>query len=157
MPVPFDTGFEGSVFPVELSCFKPSFFQKSLISGRMVGRQQQITALISQYWFHSCFRGKYIPVDFHAGPDHQIDSTPSWIGQINGDDLGEADDGDETSTSFMSMKIAIWGRGTHKLPKTNMIAIKILWYRGTFKDQIYGRGIIIRPMSVMIPPMATLT
>lgn len=157
MAVPFDVGFDGSVFPLELNCFNPSFFQTNLISGRIVGRQQQITALIGQHCIRRDFQGKRLPVDLHAGPNHQVGSSPSWVSQINCDDLGEADDGDETSTSFMSRAISIWGRGTHKLPKTNMIAIKILWYKGTFKAQIYGRGTIIRPMSVMIPPIATPT
>jgi hypothetical protein len=44
-----------------------------------------------------------------------------------------------------------------KLPKTSMIAIKILWYKGTLSVQMYGRGMIIRPKSLMIPPIATPT
>jgi hypothetical protein len=98
-----------------------------------------------------------IPIDFKTGPDHQINSTPGWICQIYCDDFGEANDGDKASTYLFSICwCSNWGY-TYKLPKTSMIAIKILWYKGTLSVQMYGRGMIIRPKSLMIPPIATPT
>jgi hypothetical protein len=55
-----------------------------------------------------------IPVDFHPGPNHQINSSPSRICQINSDDFGEADDGDKTSTSLISTGIVNMGKGLLK-------------------------------------------
>jgi hypothetical protein len=93
-----EVGFDGSLFPVELNCFKPSLFQTNLISGRSVGRQQHMTALPASALHLELFEKRNeIPIDFKTGPDHQINSTPGWICQIYCDDFGEANDGDKAS------------------------------------------------------------